>query len=156
MVVPLPVPMAAGITKYLNKYVRRGICLIYMSSFYFWSPPLARKMRKTNGRKLSHNGCTAAILTYPTMVFYFWIPPQVIWNALWGIVIKQRLWQTFWSITHVDQNSEVKNHGRVGQNCGCTTIMAQFSSTSGLQDSLTYMYYISKCLCMSLLYKYIQ
>jgi hypothetical protein len=28
--------------------MRRGICLIYMSSFYFWSPPLARKMRKTN------------------------------------------------------------------------------------------------------------
>jgi hypothetical protein len=24
-----------------------------------------------SGRKLSHNGCTAAILTYPTMVFYF-------------------------------------------------------------------------------------
>ena len=47
---PLPVPMAARITKYLNKYVRRGLCLIYMSSFYFWSPPLARKMRKTNMR----------------------------------------------------------------------------------------------------------
>ena len=39
---------------------------------------------------------------------------------------------------------------------GCTTIMAQFSSTSGLQDSLTYMYYTSQCLYMSLLYKYIQ
>ena len=52
--------------------------------------------------------------------------------------------------------SEVKNHGRVGQNCGCTTIMAQFSSTSGLQDRLTYIYYTSKCLYMSLLYKYIQ
>jgi hypothetical protein len=38
---------------------------------------------------------------------------------------------------------------------GCTTIMAQFWSTSGLQDSLTYMYYTSKCLYMSLLYKYI-
>jgi hypothetical protein len=32
----------------------------------------------------------------------------------------------------------------------CTTIMAQFSSTSGLQDSLTYMYYTSKYLYMSL------
>ena len=39
---------------------------------------------------------------------------------------------------------------------GCTTIMAQFSSTAGLQDSLTYMYYTSKYLYMSLLYKYIQ
>jgi hypothetical protein len=39
---------------------------------------------------------------------------------------------------------------------GCTTIMAQLWSTSGLQDSLTYMYYTSKCLYMSLLYKYIQ
>jgi hypothetical protein len=46
----LLLPMAARITKYLNKYVRSGICLIYMSSFYFWSPPLARKMRKTNVR----------------------------------------------------------------------------------------------------------
>jgi hypothetical protein len=26
------------------------ICLIHMSSFYFWSPALARKMRKTNMR----------------------------------------------------------------------------------------------------------
>ena len=52
--------------------------------------------------------------------------------------------------------SEVKNHGRVSQIAGCTTIMAQFSSTSGLQDSLTYMYYTSKCLYMSLLDKYIQ
>jgi hypothetical protein len=41
---PLPVPMAARITKYLNKYVRRGICLIYMSS---------------------HNGCTAANFDLP-------------------------------------------------------------------------------------------
>jgi hypothetical protein len=45
---PLPVPMAALITKYLNKYVRRGICLIYMSSFHFWSPQFARKIPKTN------------------------------------------------------------------------------------------------------------
>jgi hypothetical protein len=82
-------PMAARITKYLNKYVHRCICLIYMSSFYFWSPPLARKMRKTNvlyypeypsrciihvcqailetsrGRKLSHNGCTAGNFDLP-------------------------------------------------------------------------------------------
>jgi hypothetical protein len=47
---PLPVPMAARITKYINKYVRSGLCLIYMFSFYFWSPSLARKMRKTNMR----------------------------------------------------------------------------------------------------------
>jgi hypothetical protein len=74
---PLPVPMAVRITKYLNKYVRMCLCLIHMSSFYFWSPSFARKMRKTNmryypnirvcqailetgnGRQLSHNGCTA-------------------------------------------------------------------------------------------------
>ena len=47
---PLPVPMAARITKYLNKYVHRGLCLIYMFSFLFLEPPLARKMRKTNMR----------------------------------------------------------------------------------------------------------
>jgi hypothetical protein len=43
-------PHGARITKYLNKYVCRGLCLIYMFSFYFWSPSLARKMRKTNLR----------------------------------------------------------------------------------------------------------
>jgi hypothetical protein len=47
---PLPVPMAARITKYLNKYVCRDLCLIYMFSFYFWNASLARKMRKTNMR----------------------------------------------------------------------------------------------------------
>jgi hypothetical protein len=46
---PLPVRMAARITKYLNKYMRTGLCLIYMSSFYFWSPPLARKRRQPTG-----------------------------------------------------------------------------------------------------------
>jgi hypothetical protein len=89
-----PLPMAARITKYLTKYVRRGICLIYMSRFYFWSPPLGRKMRKTN---------MPSILTYPTMAFYFWLAPRVLWNDLWGIVIKQRHWQTFWGIIYVDQ-----------------------------------------------------
>jgi hypothetical protein len=63
-------PHGARITKYLNKYVRRGLCLIYMFSFYFWSPSLARKMRKTNmetgsRRKLSHNGCTAGNFDLP-------------------------------------------------------------------------------------------
>ena len=43
-------PFGRRITKYLNKSVRRGLCLIYMFSFYFWSPSLARKMRKTNMR----------------------------------------------------------------------------------------------------------
>jgi hypothetical protein len=42
--------MVARITKYLNKCVRMGICLIYMSSFYFWSPSFARKIQKTNMR----------------------------------------------------------------------------------------------------------
>jgi hypothetical protein len=83
---PLPISMAARITKYLNKYVRRGICLIYMSSFYFWSPSFARKIRKTN-----------------MLIVYFWLAPQVLWNDLRGIVIKQRHWQTFWDIIHVDQ-----------------------------------------------------
>ena len=31
-----------------------------------------------------------AILTYQTMVFYFSLAPQVLWNDLRGIVIKQR------------------------------------------------------------------
>ena len=30
-----------------------------------------------------------AILTYPTMVFYFLLGPQVLWNDLRGIVIYQ-------------------------------------------------------------------
>jgi hypothetical protein len=54
----LPVPMAARITKYLNKYVCSGICLIYMSSFYFWSPQFAI-LETGSGRTLSHNGSTA-------------------------------------------------------------------------------------------------
>jgi hypothetical protein len=33
--------------------------------------------------------------------FYFWLAPQVLWNDLRGIVIKQRHWQTFWGIIHV-------------------------------------------------------
>jgi hypothetical protein len=37
------------------------------------------------------------------MVFYFWLGPQVLWNDLWGIVIKQRHCQTFWGIIHVNQ-----------------------------------------------------
>jgi hypothetical protein len=45
-----PMEWSTRITKYLNKYVRRGFCLIYMFSFYFWSPSLARKMRKTKKR----------------------------------------------------------------------------------------------------------
>jgi hypothetical protein len=82
----------------INKYVRTGLCLIYLSSFYFWSPPLARKMRKTNMRyypeypsgswhprpEMDENWAIMvvqpAILTYPTMVFYFWLAPQVLWN----------------------------------------------------------------------------
>jgi hypothetical protein len=86
---PLPVPIAARITKYLNKNVHRGICLIYMSRFYFWSPQLARRMlyifikqrhvqtfwgiihvcqailETGSGRKLSHNGCTAGNFDLP-------------------------------------------------------------------------------------------
>jgi hypothetical protein len=50
----LPVPMAARITKYLNKYVRTGLCLIYISSFYFWSPPSARKMRSYKAEALTN------------------------------------------------------------------------------------------------------
>jgi hypothetical protein len=30
-----------------------------------------------------------AILTYPTMVFHFSLGPEVLWNNLRGIVIKQ-------------------------------------------------------------------
>jgi hypothetical protein len=49
----------------------RGICLIYMSSFYFWSPRLARKMRKTNMRYYPEypSGCWQ-----PS---YFNLPPDI-------------------------------------------------------------------------------
>jgi hypothetical protein len=80
-----------------------GICLIYMSSLYFWSPSFARKVRKTNMRyypeypsgswhqlswrpEVYENWAIMVvqppILTYPTMVFNFWLPPQVLWNDL--------------------------------------------------------------------------
>jgi hypothetical protein len=101
---PLPVPMSAGITKYLNKYVRRGLCLIYISSFYFWSPTFARKIRKTNmlyypeypsgswhpilaetggGRKLSHNGCTADNFYLPDHGFLLltWSTGPMEWST---------------------------------------------------------------------------
>jgi hypothetical protein len=75
---PLPVPMAARITKYLNKYVRRGICLIYMSRLS-WRPEVDENW--------AIMVVQPAILTYPTMIFNFWLPPQVLWNGLRGIVI---------------------------------------------------------------------
>jgi hypothetical protein len=56
----LPVPMSARITKYLNKYVRRGLCLIYMSSFYFWSSPLGRKIRKKCTNIFRYNTCMSS------------------------------------------------------------------------------------------------
>ena len=77
-------------------------------------------METGSGRKLSHNGCTAAILTYPTMVFYFWLGSQVLWNDLWGIVIKQRHWQTFWGIIHVCQAILETGSGRKLSHNGCT------------------------------------
>jgi hypothetical protein len=43
---PLLVPMAARITKYLNKYVRTGLCLIYISSFLFLEPSVSQKNAK--------------------------------------------------------------------------------------------------------------
>jgi hypothetical protein len=45
--------MSTRITKYLNKYVRRSLCLIYISSL------------TGNGRKLSHNGSTAGNFDIP-------------------------------------------------------------------------------------------
>jgi hypothetical protein len=48
---PLPVPMAARITKYFNKYVRSDLYLILH---------VCQALLETgSGRKLSHNGCTA-------------------------------------------------------------------------------------------------
>jgi hypothetical protein len=89
---PLPVPMAALITKYLNKYVRRVLCLIFMFSFYFWSPSLARKMRKSRG--------VLTILLY--------------------IFITQRHVQTFWGIIHVCQAILETGRGRKLSHNGCT------------------------------------
>jgi hypothetical protein len=43
---PLPVPMSARITKYLNKNVRRGLCLIYIFSFLFLEPSVSQKNAK--------------------------------------------------------------------------------------------------------------
>jgi hypothetical protein len=61
---PLPVPMSTRITKYLNKYVRRSLCLIYISSFYFWNPPLARKIyiykAETCTNILRYNTCMSS------------------------------------------------------------------------------------------------
>jgi hypothetical protein len=56
--------MSARITKYLNKYVRRGLCLIYISSFYFQAI-----LETGSGRKLSHNGFTAGNFDLPDHSF---------------------------------------------------------------------------------------
>jgi hypothetical protein len=61
--------MSARITKYLNKYVRRVLCLIYISSFYFWNPPLATKIRKNN------------VLYYPEYSSRSWHPILYIYKA---------------------------------------------------------------------------
>jgi hypothetical protein len=79
-----------------------------MFSFYFWNPSLSRKNAKNQYALLpgisvtvlaSHFGSVIdnsgphggpAILTYPPMVFYILLGPQVLWNDLRGIVIKQR------------------------------------------------------------------
>jgi hypothetical protein len=56
---PLPIPMVARITKYLNKYVRRGICLkggknIGKSSYYNLPPDIGFILFKINS-KYDHN-----------------------------------------------------------------------------------------------------
>ena len=61
-----------------------------------------------------------AILTYPTMVFYFLLGPQVLWNNLRGIVIKQRHVQTFWGIIHVCQAILETGSVRKLSHNGCT------------------------------------
>jgi predicted MFS family arabinose efflux permease len=84
--------MAARITKYHNKYMRMGICLIYMSSFYFWSPPLARKMRKTNTRYYPEYRQGPA---YRTLVLHYLLQPMGVYTVFLYIFIKQRHVQTF-------------------------------------------------------------
>jgi multidrug transporter EmrE-like cation transporter len=57
---PLPVPMAARITKYLNKYVHRGLCLIYMFSFLFLELSVSQKNAKNQYALLP--GITVTVL----------------------------------------------------------------------------------------------
>ena len=60
-----------------------------------------------------------AILIYPTMVFYFLLGPQVLWNDLRGIVIKQRHFQMFLGTIHVDQASVRTEVAYYGAKMGC-------------------------------------
>jgi hypothetical protein len=129
--------MVARITKYLNKYVHRGLCLIYMFSFYFWSP--------------SYHGFL--LLTWSTGPMELSTGNSYQAEALPNVL----RYHTCRSSHPEDRKMPITDiKWDAKKIAGCTTIMAQFSSSSGLQDSLTYMYYTSKCVYMSLLYKYIQ
>jgi hypothetical protein len=60
-----PVPMGARITKYINKYVRRDLCLIYISIFLFLEPSVSQKNAKNQcavlpGISVTVHGCTAS------------------------------------------------------------------------------------------------
>jgi hypothetical protein len=143
-----------------------------------------------------------ATLTYPTMVFYFWLAPQFLflepsvcqkntknqYAVLPGMSVRVLVshfssvignfrssgWLDLEWSTGISYQAQALANVLRYHTCRSshpedrklpitelkwdtsTTIMAQFSSTSGLQDSLIYMCYTSKCLYMSLLYKYIQ
>jgi hypothetical protein len=84
--------MAARITKYLNKYVRRDICLIYMSSFYFWS-------------------YIKQILLRTYLLRYLVI------RAAMGTGSGENIGKTSYFNIPPDIGFTLKNHGRVGQNC---------------------------------------
>jgi hypothetical protein len=71
--------MVARITKYLNKYVHRGLCLIYIFSFLFLEPSVSQKNAKKQ--------CAVLPGIFVT-VLDFRLAPQVLWNDLRGIVIK--------------------------------------------------------------------
>jgi hypothetical protein len=68
-----------------------------------------------------------AILTYPTMVFYFWLAPHVLWNDLRGIFIKQRHWQTELSVSQ----KNTKNQYSVLPGISVRVLASHFSSVIG-------------------------
>jgi hypothetical protein len=72
-----------------------------------------------------------AILTYPTMVFYFWIAPQVLWNDLRGIVIKQRHLSSFLFLEPSVSQKNAKNHCAVLPGISVTVLASHLSSVIG-------------------------
>jgi hypothetical protein len=113
---PLPVPIAARITKYLNKYVHRGICFINIYSKSVYTPLDWSKW-------------------YKTLVLHYLLQPRGVYTVFLYRFIKQRYVQTFWGIIHVCQAILETGSGRKLSHNGCTAANWLFGMPWGPEGS---------------------